>query len=183
MKTRFRSAVSWGVAGLACAGAYFGGASEAEAAPSPSKTIGGGGGSRGGNTGIGLSLGDPMGLSIKHFMSNNHAIQFHLAWLPLHHWGGAVEFAYLWHPFAFTRTPDFDLVFYVGIEIGILFGVNYVGLEAYPPVGFGFHFKKAPIDLMLEGMWSPVWIYGGRGWGPDIQLAAGDVSVKFRYYF
>lgn len=150
-----------------------------EAAPSPSTRLRG----TGGNTGVGLSLGDPTGLSIKHFFAPPHALQFHLAWLPLHRAWGGVEVAYLWHPFTLARAAEFDLVAYFGIEIGILFATHAVGFEACPPLGFGFHFKPAPIDLTIEGAWSPIWIYGGVDWVSGPWLDAGDVSAKVRYYF
>jgi hypothetical protein len=43
------------------------------------------------------------------------------------------------------------------------------------PVGLFFHWKKVPIDTVVEGGWSPYVIF------PD--LAHGDFSVKVRYYF
>jgi hypothetical protein len=44
-----------------------------------------------------------------------------------------------------------------------------------PILGLGIHWKKIPIDTVMEGSWSPYVIY------PD--LSHGDFSIKARYYF
>jgi hypothetical protein len=183
-------------------------ANEAEAAPTPGNKIRG----RGGNFGLGLSLGDPMGLSLKYFMAANHAIQGDLGWAPLHHGNGRLGIDYLWHPATFVSNSSVDFLPYLGLGIGMMFwaGSYYHGghgrcrgydgdpdhpdyddcydrYDRYhggggvamfiraPILGLGFHFKKAPFDLMFEGSWSPYIIY------PD--LSHGDFSIKVRYYF
>src|SRR5690606_38357331 len=88
-------------------------ATEAEAAPTPGNKIRG----RGGNFGIGLSLGDPMGASMKYFMAANHAIQGDIGWAPLHHGHGRLGFDYLWHPGTFVSNSTIDLVPYLGLGI------------------------------------------------------------------
>lgn len=172
-------------------------ATEAEAAPTPGNKIRG----RGGNFGLGLSLGDPMGLSMKYFMAANHAIQGDLGWAPLHHGNGRLGFDYLWHPATFVSNSTLDFLPYLGLGLGMAFwagsyyygyhggrGRGYYGRDDYyynrggvamfiraPILGIGFHWKKAPLDTMFEGSWSPYVIY------PD--LAHGDFSFKLRYYF
>ena len=180
-------------------------ASTAEAAPTPGNKIKG----KGGNFGAGISLGDPMGGSIKYFMAPNHAIQADIGWAPLHHGHGRLGFDYLWHPGTFVSNSTLDFLPYLGLGLGMMFwagGYYYAGhggrccngagcdpdcryyydyrrydrggvamfLRA-PILGLGFHWKKAPLDTMLEGSWSPYLIY------PD--LAHGDFSFKIRYYF
>jgi len=176
-------------------------ATEAEAAPSPGKQIRG----RGGNFGLGVSLGDPMGLSMKYFLASRHAIQGDLGWAPLHHGHGRFGFDYLFHPGTFVSNGTLDFLPYLGFGIGMGFwsGRYYYGghgrgrycrydgydrdCDGYygrggvammiraPVLGLGFHWKKAPLDTMFEGSWSPYIVY------PD--LAHGDFSFKIRYYF
>lgn len=160
---------------------YLGGASEASAAPSPGTRLA----SRGGNTGVGLSLGDPMGLSIKHFFHPSHALQFHLAWLPLHLGDGGVLVDYLWTPGVFVSNSTLDFMPYIGIGVGVGFDDNQAGLIVKPPLGLAFHWKDVPLDTVLEGTWSPYMIYGpcSRDRDACFVAAAGDISIKVRYYF
>lgn len=167
-------------------------ATTAEAAPTPGNKIRG----RGGNFGIGLSLGDPMGASMKYFMAANHAIQGDIGWAPLHHGHGRLGFDYLWHPGTFVSNSTIDLVPYLGLGIGMAFwaGHYYHGyyhgryrddyyyrgggvamLLRAPILGIGIHWKKAPLDTMFEGSWSPYIVLP--------HLPHGDFSFKIRYYF
>jgi len=174
----------------------------AHAAPSPGRKISSG---KGGNVGIGLSLGDPMGLSAKGFLAPNHALQGDLGWAPLHHGDGRLGIDYLWHPGVFASGPVAEFMPYLGLGVGMMFWsdrcyyryyYNDDGDRVYrgrghwngrcsdggaamfiraPILGLGVHWKKAPLDTMFEGSWSPYIIY------PD--LAHGDFSFKIRYYF
>lgn len=183
-------------ASLCCAGAWLL-PQAAQAAPSPSKKIS----SSGGNFGVGLSLGDPMGLSGKWFMAPNHALQFDLGWAPLHHGDGRLGADYLWHPGTLASGKVADLVPYVGLGVGVMFwggrGCGYYydddrdgrrrghcgrdrggGAAMFiraPILGFAVHWKGAPVDTVFEGSWSPYLVY------PD--LSHGDFSFKIRYYF
>ncbi len=170
----------------------------ASAAPSPGRKISG----KGGNFGLGLSLGDPMGLSGKWFASPNHALQFDLGWAPLHHGDGRLGADYLWHPGTFVDGKTADFLPYLGFGLGVAFWGNHGCRGRYydddgrrhghahgrcnsgggagmflraPILGLGVHWKGAPVDTMFEGSWSPYLIF------PD--LAHGDFSVKIRYYF
>ena len=169
---------------------------EAEAAPTPGNKIRG----RGGNFGMGLSLGDPMGLSVKGFLAPNHALQGDLGWAPLHHGDGRLGIDYLWHPATFVSNSTLDFLPYLGFGIGMMFWAGrgyhygYYGHPGYyddryyyrggggvamflraPILGLGFHWKKVPLDTMFEGSWSPYLVL------PD--LGHGDFSFKVRYYF
>ncbi|MEM6989903.1 MAG: hypothetical protein AAF721_05385 [Myxococcota bacterium] len=171
-------------------------ASPASAAPTPSGSIKG----KGGNLGFGVSLGDPMGASMKYFMHPNHAIQADFGWAPLHHGNGRLGADYLWHPGTFVSNSTMDFIPYLGVGVGMMFWARrYCGRYYYhgggyrydtyrncggggaamfiraPVLGLGFHWKGAPLDTMLEGSWSPYIVL------PD--LAHGDVSFKIRYYF
>ena len=144
---------------------------------------------KGGKTGLGVSVGDPMGLSLKHFFSSHHALQFHLAWLPLHNLGGGIGVDYLFAPGVFYRGKTLDVIPYFGLGVALGFDLGRntngkkgrAGLIIKPPVGVTLHFLKVPIDTALEGTWSPYVVYGPAR--PPYLLSAGDVSVKVRYYF
>ena len=189
---------------LAAAAAFLGvwlASSTAEAAPSPGRKISSG---KGGNFGVGLSLGDPMGLSVKGFLAPNHALQGDLGWAPLHHGDGRLGIDYLWHPGVFASGPVAEFMPYLGLGVGMMFWSDRCYYRYYydddgdrryrgghrngrcddggvamfiraPVLGLGVHWKKAPLDTMFEGSWSPYIIY------PD--LAHGDFSFKIRYYF
>lgn len=174
---------SLGPVGLALA-AFVGTAliaDDAAAAPSPSNRIAG----RGGNTGVGLSLGSPTGLSVKHFLLPAHALQFHLGWFPIHRGDGAVSLDYLWTPGVFVSNSTLDFMPYLGLGFGVGFDSDQAGLFVKPPLGLAIHWKDVPLDTVLEGSWAPYIIYGpcSRGrdacWVPD----AGEISIKARYYF
>ncbi|MEM7154445.1 MAG: hypothetical protein AAF799_16480 [Myxococcota bacterium] len=162
---------------------------DAEAAPTPGNKIRG----KGGNLGVGLSLGGPMGASLKYFMAPNHAIQADLGWAPFHHGHGRLGVDYLWHPGTFVSNSTMDFLPYLGIGLGMAFwagrgyyhGRHYddryrggggVGMFMRLPIlGLGFHWKTVPLDTMVEGSWAPYLVY------PD--LPHGDFSFKIRYYF
>lgn len=198
--------LGWVVAGAVAAAVGLV-AQDASAAPSPGKKLGSGSGKSkgGGNFGVGLSLGDPMGLSGKAFLAPNHALQADLGWAPMHHGDGRFGIDYLWHPGVFASGPVADFLPYVGLGVGIMFWGDRCSRAYYyddngnrryrgnghwsgrcsdggaamflraPILGLGVHWKKAPIDTMVEGSWSPYLIY------PD--LSHGDFSFKVRYYF
>lgn len=164
----------------------------ASAAPTPGNKIKG----KGGNIGVGLSLGDPMGATAKFFLHPNHALQLDLGWAPLHHGDGRLGLDYLWHPGTFVSNGVMDFLPYLGLGLGMMFwaghcyghyhnnyhhggrGCGHGGAAMFlraPILGLGFHWKKVPLDTMLEGSWAPYLVL------PD--LAHGDVSFKVRYYF
>ena len=92
-------------------------------------------------------------------------------------------------------TADFDFLPYLGLGLGMGFwaGHYYYGhadgryyhdyyghggaalFMRLPILGLGFHWKKVPLDTMLEGSWAPYLAL------PD--LPHGDVAFKLRYYF
>lgn len=181
---------------LLCAGAFLL-PDTAQAAPSPSQKMK----SRGGNFGLGVTLGDPMGATAKVFLHPQHALQFDLGWAPLHHGAGDLTFTYLFHPATWASTSAFDFLGYLGIGIGFGLYSDHHGfgghgyhsghghghtwfgfLARLPALGLAFHWKKVPMDTVLEGGWSPFLVAGanGRAW---TDLAHGDVSIKARYYF
>ncbi len=149
----------------------------ASAAPSPGGTIK----NKGGNFGLGLTLGDHFMLSGKYFMAPEHALQFGLG-TDLWAYGAAfrMNLDYVWHPGVFVRHPEFDFMPYVGLGIGGGVGPSrgyyynngycgpngrdcYYGDGYYrgrpsgslffrtPILGLTFHWKKVPMDTFFEG--------------------------------
>jgi hypothetical protein len=166
--------------------------SAANALPSPQRHSGRGGAA---NLGVGVSLGDPMGASVKYFMSANHALQWHFAWLPLHHGAGGISMDYLFHPVTIASSAVVDLVPYFGGGFGFALWAHGRHYRRYYPEyeddvhfglmlrmlgGLALHWKRVPLDTVLEAGWTPFLLetrpnrFGG---------AHGDVSFKIRYYF
>lgn len=159
----------------------------AQALPSPAKQMSSHGG---GDFGMGISLGDPMGVSAKLFMHPNHALQWHFAWLPLHHGAGGVSMDYLFHPATIASAPRIlDLIPYLGVGFGFsLWGhgnnKNYdgvsLGIMLRTLVGMAIHWKKIPLDTVFEGGWTPYIVETNPS---GFSAGHGDISVKVRYYF
>jgi hypothetical protein len=156
----------------------------ANAVPSPAARA-----HSGGNFGLGVSLVDPLGLSAKLFLTPNHALQWHVAWLPFHHRGGGISMDYLFHPVTLASGRYLNLVPYFGAGLGFAFwdhdrrSNHYdgrVGLYLRLLGGLAIHWKKVPLDTVLETGWTPFLIEEGPD---DFGPAYWDLSIKVRYYF
>jgi hypothetical protein len=164
----------------------------AQAAPSPRNNVGG----TGGRFGLGLSLGDVMGPTLKLFLHPNHALQWDIGWMPLHHGGGGATMSYLWAPGTFVSNSVMDFFGYLGAGFGFCGWVHHAyhlhhDYDAHrgggliwriPVLGLAFHWKGAPFDTAVEGAWSPMmpeW-HDGHAY---VSLPHGDFSIKGRYYF
>ena len=153
------------------------------------------------NTGLGITLGDPMGISLKHFFTERHAIQAEFAWLPLHHGGGGAGLDYLWHSKVLASSGQVDALGYIGGGIGFgLWGretiagydgphfggdasqdkVHFGLMARLPVLGLAFHWIDVPLDTALEGAWSPFVL---EVKDPRFGPAHVSVSLKLRYYF
>jgi len=129
------------------------------------------------NFGLGLIIGDPTGLSLKGFLSADHAIdgavglgligghdlivQADFLWLfPLHRWSSA--------------TLDMHLG--VGPKLGIKNkGEDEVRIGARGPFGVSVMFLEAPFDVFAE-VAAGLWIL------KDVKLDV-DVAIGGRYWF
>jgi hypothetical protein len=141
--------------------------------------------------GIGASVGDPMGASIKWFMRVQHALSFHAAWGLLHHGDGIVSVDYHFHTRPIGHSEIVDAHFYIGGGLGVAFwarpgppGIQIhdrptragVGLLLRAPaLGLAYHWRDVPVDTALEIAWSPYLVL------PD--LLHLDASIKVRYFF
>jgi hypothetical protein len=146
-------------------------------------------GRKGKGFGLGVSAGDPMGLSVKYFFTPAHAISGHVAWGPLHNGDGLVELDYHWHSRVIGSSPIVDAHFYVGGGVGLGFWARDSRLNPdedrrnagaalllrAPAIGLAYHWSKVPLDTALELAWSPYIILPA--------LRHLDASIKVRYFF
>jgi hypothetical protein len=153
------------------------------------------------NTGIGVTLGDPMGISLKHFFTLRHSIQAEFAWMPLHHGSGGACLDYLWHSKVLASSGEVDALGYIGGGLGFgIWGqttiagydgphyggdatddkVHFALMARLPVLGLAFHWVDVPLDTALEGAWSPFVL---EVKDPRFGPAHVSVSLKLRYYF
>jgi hypothetical protein len=148
-------------------------------------------GKTGTGLGIGASVGDPLGFSIKYFVRPQHALSGHVAYGLLHHGDGLVTVDYHWHTRPIGDSPIVQAMFYVGVGVGVAFwarpgpgalqgheraaerGAGLI-LRA-PALGLAYHWTRVPIDTAIELAWSPYIVM------PDLRHL--DASVKVRYFF
>ena len=140
--------------------------------------------------GLGVSLGDPLGLSMKYFIRPAHAISAEFGWGILHNGDGIASVSYHWHSPVIGRSPIVDAHIYVGAGIGVGFwGRRRFGLETddraagagaalmlrAPAVGLAYHWQTVPLDTSLELAWAPYIVLP--------QLRHLDAAIKVRYFF
>jgi hypothetical protein len=142
--------------------------------------------------GLGVSVGDPMGLSVKYFVHPSHAISGHLAWGLLHHGDGMLSVDYHWHSPPIGSSPIVDAFVYVGGGLGVAVwarpgpgrlqghdrsaasGGAGLMLRA-PALGLAYHWEAVPLDTAIELAWAPYLAL------PDLRHL--DASIKVRYFF
>lgn len=148
-------------------------------------------GGKGGNIGIGATLGNPTGFSFKAYFAQRHAIQLDAGWAPFHHGDGRVNVDYLFHG-TFTGNSTVDLLGYFGGGLGVAFwAYGPVPFDFRPrpedgpgrgaamfvrvPLGLSLNWNTVPLDTVFELAWAPYVV----PWDPG----RGDFAVKVRYYF
>jgi hypothetical protein len=130
----------------------------------------------GGPFGLGIIVGEPTGVSGKHFLSSRNAIDGAIAWSldddnDLHLHGD-----YLYHWYDVVSVEQGSLPLYAGIGGRIRFRENHddsVGLRF--PIGFTYLFADAPFDVFLE--LAPI-----LELAPDTDLEA-EAALGGRFYF
>jgi hypothetical protein len=135
-----------------------------------------------GTFGLGLALGEPLGVAAKLYLRDDQAIQAVIG--PAFIGGGfETHFDYVFHPWILQDKPDFVLPVYVGPGLRIMDYIpgegakdhSALGLRAV--IGLLFDFKTLPLDVFVEA--APVGQYDFTdGWGLAI-----DADVGVRYYF
>jgi hypothetical protein len=148
-------------------------------------------GRNGKGLGVGVSVGDPTGLSLKYFLHPRHALSWHVAWGVLHHGDGIVSMDYHWHSPSIGRSPIVKAHVYVGAGVGVGFWARRgpdklqghertrtsgaALLLRAPAVGLAYHWTRVPLDTSLELAWAPYVVM------PDLRHL--DASLKVRYFF
>ena len=100
-----------------------------------------------GNTGLGIILGSPSGISLKHWNSSNRAVDAGLAWNFAGEDAISVHGDYLWHSWLSAEEGDFAV--YYGIGAQALFSNNST-IGARIPIGLTYLFEEAPLDVFVE---------------------------------
>jgi hypothetical protein len=126
-----------------------------------------------GSFGLGVLLGQPVGLSFKLFVAPDHAFQLGLGYDLVFRDAALVTLDWVWHPVAIADTRTFELTWHVGL--GGALGVWPVGHDydcrapdplqpdlpqvcrtawvqpgARAPLGFDLRFHEIPLELYVE---------------------------------
>ncbi|HEY1558779.1 MAG TPA: hypothetical protein VGF94_28345 [Kofleriaceae bacterium] len=147
--------------------------------------------------GLGLELGDLVGINGKLFVNSNQAIDFGLgdygyAYRYYGDTGGIHLYAdYLWHPKVLAKPEAFELPFYIGVggrfyDFGFACdarGNNCTGAEAFGirvPIGLDFDFNNVPLDIFVQIVPTLDFFsnFTNHGVGFDF-----DFSIGARYWF
>jgi hypothetical protein len=124
--------------------------------------------------GIGIVLGEINGLSIKNWVSSEHAVQFDLNW-DLNYGGIGIGAAYLIHNFNIIQADNNLFPFYFGIKGWAAFASGPASAGIQVPLGFSWIPKRAPIDVFVQ-------IEPGISIIPDMHFAPGG-GIGIRYWF
>jgi hypothetical protein len=132
------------------------------------------GAAQGTGFGLGISIGEPTGLSGKQWLSTDRAIDGGIAWSFRGEGYFHLHADYLWH-FSSLGNPPVRILPYVGIggRLGARSGDAVIGVRI--PVGLVYLPRGAPIDLFVE-------------LAPILDLAPAtemefDGSIGIRYFF
>jgi hypothetical protein len=99
--------------------------------------------------GLGIILGEPTGITAKHWLDRTTAIDAAVAWSFVD--GGAfhIHADYLLHNFNLISVESGKLPFYYGIG-GRIKTLSDVNLGVRVPLGLSYIFTDVPVDIFLE---------------------------------
>jgi len=136
--------------------------------------------------GIGVILGEPTGISVKKWLSNEHAIDAAAAWSFSENDSFQLHADYLFHDYGILRAGDIGgrLPLYVGVGARLKFqndddknGRNdddaLFGIRI--PFGISYVIAKAPVDMFAE-------IVPILDLAPDTELDI-NAAIGARFYF
>lgn len=136
--------------------------------------------------GVGLIIGEPLGVSAKLYLSDDTALDAAVGGAIL---GGGIQAHadFLWHPWVLENRSNFVLPAYVGAGLRVLnhragtVGDFHIGIRAV--AGLLFDFKTVPLDVFVEVAPSLDYIIARDD--PDHAGFAIGVSAGLgaRYYF
>jgi hypothetical protein len=133
-----------------------------------------------GTLGVGIILGEPVGICAKLYLKDDQAVQV-AAGSDFLSGGLQIDADYVFHPWILQDRDTFVLPVYVGP------GVRFIEYNDKPShfagglrgvIGMVFDFKSVPLDAFIEI--AGVLEYGSGGHGAGIGLNAG---AGVRYYF
>jgi hypothetical protein len=108
-------------------------------------------------TGIGLIIGEPTGVSVKHWLSGNSALTVRAAWAFQHEGSLFLSGDYTLHSFNISNEDDFrNLAFYYGIGAKVSFvekkeeSGDEAVIGARIPLGLMIPIGGAPVDIFVE---------------------------------
>ncbi|MGH8003699.1 MAG: hypothetical protein ACRECJ_03125 [Limisphaerales bacterium] len=127
-------------------------------------------------TGLGMMIGEPTGISFKHWVSRNNAIDAGFAWSfagrgeELH-----IHADYLWHmPLKSSDPAVRRTSFYIGVGGRARFE-NDSRVGARVPLGLVHFIKDTPLDVFIEV--API-----MDLAPETDMSANG-GIGLRYYF
>lgn len=126
-----------------------------------------------GDTGLGIILGNPTGISFKYFTSTTKAIDAAAAWSFTDEWM-MIHSDYLWHRFGDIEVDKGQLPWYYGLGGFVAFGDDVVAGGRFP-VGLDYMFANSDIDIFLE-------VAAGISVIPDTEFYV-DAALGARVFF
>lgn len=136
-----------------------------------------------GTFGVGIIVGEPVGITAKLYLTDDRAIQAAVGSAFI---GGGLQLHgdYVFHPYILQTRDSFVLPFYVGPGVRLIDyssggNNNAWALGVRGVVGLLFDFKTVPLDAFFEV--APVLEYKFSS-GAGFQLAL-NVGAGIRYYF
>ena len=125
--------------------------------------------------GLGMILGEPIGISLKNWLGRSTAVDFAIAWSFEGKDSFTIHGDYLSHHFKLTQVESGSLPFYYGIGGSIKFKDDDARLAARVPLGLNYHFENLTLDLFLEFV--PILLLLPK---TDFDINA---SIGIRYFF
>lgn len=102
-------------------------------------------------TGIGVMIGEPTGITLKSWTGTHSAFDVGLAWSLGHYDAVNIHADYLWHEFdIFQDVEEGTLPLYYGVGGRLVFAEDDALLGARVPVGLNYYFEDSPLGLFVE---------------------------------
>ncbi len=125
-------------------------------------------------TGVGIIVGEPTGLSIKHWVSQTNAVDGAMAWSFAHGGSLYLHADYLHHYFDIVDISVGKMPIYWGLGGKIVLKEDLV-LGGHVPLGISYIFDDTPLDAFIE-------IRPGINIFPESEFdMSGGIGI--RYYF
>ncbi len=103
----------------------------------------------GGPTGVGAIMGDPTGVSVKHWLTESTAIDAAFAWTLDDYNAFAIHADYLLHVPQMVRIGKADFTMHYGVG-GVLVLADSSAFAFRAPLGLSYRFDSNPVDIFAE---------------------------------